>query len=94
MKKVLLLFVLLLLVSCSSRSDSAVAADSTATQCSEDSQGVVRLMEASTKHIYRNECFENILIDYECKAGKVESNNIRCQKGCAVDRYKIAHCLE
>ncbi len=94
MKKVLLLFVLLLLVSCSSRSDSAVVADSTVTQCSEDSLGVIRLIEGSTKHVYRNECFENILIDYECKAGKVESNNIRCQKECAVDRYKTAQCLE
>lgn len=94
MKNVLLLCALLLLVSCSSRSESAVVADSTATQCSEDSWGVVRVMEGSTKHVYRNECFENILIDYGCKAGKVESSNIRCQKGCALDRYKIGRCLE
>lgn len=94
MKNVVLLCALLLLVSCSSRSESAVVADPTATQCSEDSWGVVRLMEGSTKHVYRNECLENILIDYSCEAGKAESRNIRCLKGCALDKYKIGHCLE
>lgn len=86
---ILLMLLALLLVAACNREQPQ-----TGRQCSEDNMGTVRIIDGSTKHVYRNECFGGILIDYGCKDGSIVSTNIRCQKDCALDKYLIGRCIE